>query len=89
MYAMTGTRPDIAFAVGKLSQYSHDPANRHRITLDRVLRYLHGTSKLGLVYDFSIENQPVGYADSAYGDDLLNRKTTHGMFFMLSNASCI
>ena len=34
MYAMTGTRPDIAFAVGKLSQYSHDPANRlkmHRI----------------------------------------------------------
>ena len=34
MYAMVSTRPDLAFAVGKLSQYTHDPATRHRTALD-------------------------------------------------------
>lgn len=37
MYAMVGTRPDIAFAVCKLSQYCQDPCVRHRTALDRVL----------------------------------------------------
>lgn len=34
MYAMTCTRPDLAYAVGKLSQFTHDPALRHRTALD-------------------------------------------------------
>ena len=36
MYAMVSTRPDLAFAVGKFSRYTHDPATRHRTALDRV-----------------------------------------------------
>ena len=29
MYAMTATRPDLAFAVGKFSQFCHAPTTRH------------------------------------------------------------
>lgn len=34
MYAMVSTRPDIAFAVCKLSQYTQDPSVRHQTALD-------------------------------------------------------
>lgn len=40
MYAMTSTRLDIAFAISKISQFSHDLYVRHRVSLDRIMRYL-------------------------------------------------
>jgi hypothetical protein len=43
MYAMTATRPDIAYAIGVLSRYNHDPSNKHMVALKRVFRYLNGT----------------------------------------------
>jgi hypothetical protein len=39
MYAMLGTRPDIAFAVTQLSQFSSNPGLPHWMALKRVLRY--------------------------------------------------
>jgi len=43
MYAMTATRPDIAYAIGVLSWYNHDPSNEHMVALKRMFRYLNGT----------------------------------------------
>jgi hypothetical protein len=40
MYAMTGTRPDICFAVGMLGRYAHDPSESHMVAMKRLLRYL-------------------------------------------------
>lgn len=88
MYAMVATRPDIAFAVGKLSQYSHDPCVCHRVALDRVLRYLRGTIDHALVYDFNgLDCDPVSYADAAYGDDPDDRKSTNGHTMLIGNGS--
>jgi hypothetical protein len=42
-YAMTATRPDIAYAVGVLSRHNHDPSNEHIVVVNRVIRYLNGT----------------------------------------------
>ena len=42
------TRPDIAFVVNKLSQFSHTPTDVHWQLLKRVFRYLQGTSQFGL-----------------------------------------
>ena len=39
MYAMTCTRPDIAFAVGKLSRYTGNPSTQHWQAIQRVLKY--------------------------------------------------
>ncbi|KAL6350161.1 hypothetical protein AAG906_004100 [Vitis piasezkii] len=42
------TRPDIAFAVNKLSQYMHQPTIEHWILVKRLLRYLCGSSSDGI-----------------------------------------
>jgi hypothetical protein len=42
MYAMTATQPDIAYTIGVLSRYNHDPSTEHMVALRRVFRYLNG-----------------------------------------------
>nr|GFD08248.1 hypothetical protein [Tanacetum cinerariifolium] len=50
MYAMISTRPNIAFAVGKLSRYTSNPSAQHWQALARVFQYLKGTMNYGLTY---------------------------------------
>ncbi|GKV48047.1 hypothetical protein SLEP1_g54882 [Rubroshorea leprosula] len=46
---LTLTRPDILFAVSRLSQYMHQPTDLHWQALKRVLQYLRGTIYHGLL----------------------------------------
>ncbi|GJV84943.1 retrotransposon protein, putative, ty1-copia subclass, partial [Tanacetum coccineum] len=50
MYAMTCTRPDIAFAIGKLSRYTSNPGTQHWQAIQRVLKYLKKTMDYRLTY---------------------------------------
>ena len=50
MYAAVHTRPDIAFALGRLSQYLSDPAIHHGHALKALLRYVRSTIDLGILY---------------------------------------
>uniref|UniRef100_A0A2N9I1Q4 Uncharacterized protein n=1 Tax=Fagus sylvatica TaxID=28930 RepID=A0A2N9I1Q4_FAGSY len=50
MYAMHCTRPDIAFAVNRLSRYTSNPSTEHWKTIARVLGYLKKTKDLKLYY---------------------------------------
>lgn len=46
---VTLSRPDITFAVNKVCQFMHSPTNNHwSAVVKRILRYLQGTSSLGL-----------------------------------------
>ena len=44
------TRPDIAYATNKLSQFNHNPTPTHMLAAKRVVRYLAGTRELGIRY---------------------------------------
>lgn len=44
----TITRPDIAYAVNKASQFMHSPTDAHWSAVKRILRYLKGTFHHGL-----------------------------------------
>ncbi|GJZ81144.1 zinc finger, CCHC-type containing protein [Tanacetum coccineum] len=50
MYAMTSTRPDIAYAVGRLSRFTSNHSRQHWQVITRVFKYLKGTMNYGLSY---------------------------------------
>ena len=43
------TRPDLAYSVGLLSRYMHEPKTSHAAALKHILRYLKGTTSHGLI----------------------------------------
>jgi hypothetical protein len=50
MYLASATRPDISYAVSKLSRFVSNPGEDHWQALERVLRYLKGTMSYGIHY---------------------------------------
>lgn len=86
LYLSTGTRPDIAFAVGNVARFSANPTNRHWTGIKRILRYLKGTPDLGLYYSRNSDEDMIGYSDSDWAGDLDDRRSVSGYMFKLCGA---
>ena len=88
MYAAIHTRPDIAFALGRLSQYLSDPAVHHGRAMKTLLRYIRSTIDLGIVYGLGLDNSGSprlkAFSDSDYAADKLNRKSILGYVYMFA-----
>ena len=50
MYLASATRPDISFAVSKLSRFVSNPGDDHWHALERVMHYLNGTKSYDIHY---------------------------------------
>jgi hypothetical protein len=50
MYLMIGTRPDIAFALSKLSRFTSRPQSHHQAALRQLLRYIKSTQSHRITY---------------------------------------
>jgi len=82
---MLGTRPDIAYAVTKMSQFAVNPSREH---LDKVLyicRYLAGTADYALVYDGPSNKGLIACTDSDWAQDPIKRRSVTGYCFRLAN----
>ena len=64
LYLANCTRPDIAFSVNLLARYSSSPTQRHWNGIKHILRYLQGTTDMGLFYSKESKQQLFGYADA-------------------------
>ena len=87
MYIMLQTRPDIAYAISKLSQFSSNPTERHFQALKRVLQYLKGTQDLGLTYRKEKKGELLGWTDSSWACDIDDSKSTSGYLVQLNGAA--
>ena len=67
LYLMLGTRPDIAYAVTHLSQFTVNPSREHLDKALYICRYLAGTSNYALVYDGPSNKGLMAYTDSLIG----------------------
>ncbi|KAG7559183.1 Integrase catalytic core [Arabidopsis thaliana x Arabidopsis arenosa] len=78
------TRPDLSYCVGILSRYMQSPRESHAVAMKRCLRYLKGTTSLGLAFKRS-NNVPklIGYSDSSHNVDPDDGKSTMGHIFYL------
>ncbi|GJU69628.1 ribonuclease H-like domain-containing protein [Tanacetum coccineum] len=86
MYAMTCTRPDIAFAVGKLSRYTSNPGTQHWKTIQRVLKYLKKTMDYRLIY-FGYPSVLEGYTDASWISNTEDNSSTSGWVFLLGGGA--
>ena len=87
LYAAISTRPDIAFAVNKLTQKMTAPTVRDMKASDRVFRYLAGTRAMSLWFGRR-KSQPTvevtAYADSDWGSDRSDRKSVSGWIALVN-----
>ena len=91
-YAAICSRPDISAAVGVMSQFMSNPNETHWSGVKRILRYLRGTTKFGLVYDGNMkaeseDNELHGFSDADWAGDLNTRRSTSGYVFRLGNST--
>jgi hypothetical protein len=82
---LTNTRPDIAFSVNLVSRYMDKPEEAHLQAVKSILRYIKGTTTLGLLYKKGGDFTLTGYTDADWGGDLDERKSTGAFIFTVGN----
>lgn len=85
MYIAVCTRPDIAYAVGYLSQFNESFTEIHWKAAKRVLRYLKGTLHLSLAFKRS-NLDVTAYADADWGSNHVDRKSYTGYVFKIGES---
>jgi hypothetical protein len=83
---LTITRPDLAFAVQQLCLHMHDPRAPHLALLKRLLRYVCGTTDLGLSLRASPCLDITAYSDADWAGCPDTRRSTSGFCIFLGDA---
>lgn len=86
MYAMTCTRPDIAYAVGRLSRHTSNPGVQHWEAVNRVFKYLKKTIDYGLEYS-GFPSVLEGYTDASWITNQEDYASTSGWIFKLGGGA--
>lgn len=84
---LTATRPDIMFAVSLISRFMERPEEAHWQAAKRILRYVKGTKRLGILYITSACSDLVGYTDSDWAGSVDDRKNTSGYVFHMGSGA--
>ncbi|GJW27908.1 zinc finger, CCHC-type containing protein [Tanacetum coccineum] len=82
MYVMTSTRPDIAYAVGRLSRFTSNPSRQHWQAITKVFKYLKGTMNYGLSY-LGYPLVLEGYSDASWINHVEDSSSTSDWVFLL------
>jgi len=97
MYLMLATRPNLAYSISVLSKHAANPQEHHLGMAKRVLRYLKKTALLSLVYTKALTSPTalqtscwpttVGYTDSDWAGDPIDRHSTAAFVFLCSETA--
>jgi hypothetical protein len=84
-YLAVATRPDIAYAVGRLAAFLDCYRDTHWAAAQRVLRYIKGTRFFSLTLGGSSPPSLVGYSDSDYANCLDTSRSISGYCYSLGS----
>ena len=83
---LTLTRPDIAHAVQQIYLHMHDPCEGHLALVERVLRYIQGTTDHGLHLPASKSLDIVAYSDTDWAGCPDTHRSTLGFCVFLGDS---
>ena len=89
LYLMIGTRPDVAYAVTKLVQFTANPSQEHLNSAKYICCYPAGTKDYSIVYDGKMAKSIAAYTDSDWASDPITRRSVTGYFFKLAGGPII
>ena len=100
MFAMTVSRPDIAYQVSQVARFCQNPGQRHWIAVKRILRYLKGTNGLKIVYGLPFDDsmsaecgqdpmKPIAFSDADWAANLDNRRSTYGSLVVVNGGPVV
>ncbi|XP_057452007.1 secreted RxLR effector protein 161-like [Lotus japonicus] len=84
---LTATRPDLMFSVCLVSRFMENPTELHLQVVKRIMRYVKGTTDLGILYSSKGDGKMIAFSDSDYAGDLDDRRSTSGYVFLLGTGS--
>jgi hypothetical protein len=97
LYLMLGTRPNIAYAVIKMSQFSANPSEDHLNKAMHICRYLAGTRDYSIEYSAKNDQGLIAFTDSDWAENLshaedtsgrsIRRRSTSGFFYKLADGA--
>ncbi|XP_016199060.1 uncharacterized protein LOC107640025 [Arachis ipaensis] len=80
---LSHTRPDIAYAVGVVSQFMHQPQENHMEAVMRIVRYLKGTPGSGIWFKRNGHLNIEAYTDADWVGNPNDRRSTSGYFTLV------
>ncbi|XP_050919145.1 uncharacterized mitochondrial protein AtMg00240-like [Lathyrus oleraceus] len=83
---LTASRPDIMFSVCFCARFQASPKESHLSAVKRIMKYLKGTSNVGLWYPKSSICSLIGFSDADYAGCKTDRKSTSGTCHIFGNA---
>lgn len=78
LFYLSHTRPDIAFAVNRVSQYMLSPTEEHLETVYRILKYLKGTPGRGLFFKKGEDRSVEVFINAEWAGAIEDRRSTSG-----------
>ncbi|KAG5878793.1 hypothetical protein JTB14_026057 [Gonioctena quinquepunctata] len=79
-------RTDIAYAVGKVSQFLENPQRIHWYMVKTIMKYLKGSMNLGTQFKANGEMILKGFSDADYAADITKGRSISGYIFHLENS---
>ncbi|XP_028220281.1 uncharacterized protein LOC114401906 [Glycine soja] len=83
---LTGSQLDIMLSVCLCARYQSNPKESHLTTIKRIIKYLKGTTNVGLWYPKGTSLNLIGFSDSDSTGCKLDRKSTSGTCHLLGSS---
>ena len=83
---LIASRPDIQLNVGICARFQSNPKQSNWNVVKKILRYLVGTTNLGLWYEKGTLWDIIGYYDVDFAGDKVERKITSGCYYFLGKS---
>ncbi|CAA0819380.1 cysteine-rich RLK (RECEPTOR-like protein kinase) 8, partial [Striga hermonthica] len=82
---LTASRPNMCFSVGMCARYQANPKESHLKAVKHIIKYVHGTSDLGILYSRDTSSSLAGYSYVDWAGNVDDRRTISGGCFYIGN----